>query len=143
MLGISHRSTGTLRHVTQPREPEAERVFVASLTAPALAREHLTEVCAQWDKDELDVAKLLVTELVSNAVRHGAGPVRVRATMAGNRLRVDVADDGAAQPQPQAPGPTGLGGRGLLILDSLADRWGVQPSTGGAGKAVWFELDLR
>lgn len=118
-------------------------MFVASLTAPALAREYLAEVCAQWDTDDLDVAQLLVTELVTNAVRHGAGPVRVRTTMAGHRLRVDVADDGVEQPQPQASGPTGLGGRGLLIVDSLADRWGVQPATGGAGKAVWFELGPR
>lgn len=131
---------GTLRRVTRPRGPDEERVLAASPTAPALAREYLAEVCALWGRADLDLAQLLVTELVTNAVRHGAGPVRIHTTMVGHRLRVDVADEAPERPRLEEVTPTGLGGRGLFIVNSLANRWGVEPSVVGTGKAVWFEI---
>jgi anti-sigma regulatory factor (Ser/Thr protein kinase) len=87
-----------------------------------------------------DVAQLLVSELVTNAVRHAGGDgVLVRATLQADLLRVEVHDSSPSVPGPVSPAPESAeGGRGLLLVDALADRWGVEQVT--AGKRTWFEL---
>ena len=87
-----------------------------------------------------DTVKLLVTELVTNSFRHaGAGKeavieLRVRATP--QTVRVEVEDPGPGfEPEPREPGREG--GFGLVLVDELADRWGVQRER----PCVWFELD--
>jgi anti-sigma regulatory factor (Ser/Thr protein kinase) len=112
----------------------------------AAARQALTSLngSLQLISDErLRDAQLLVSELISNAIRH-SGPVdtpvhlRVRAT--AQSMRVDVIDAGSGF-NPDAV-PAGLGGRGggwgLHIVGSLAHRWGVER---GRQTAVWFEID--
>ena len=86
-------------------------------------------------------AVLLVSELVTNAVRHQgtAGGIEMAIAVAGGRVRVEVLDPGNGFPKPSVsePPPDSLGGRGLLIVDRVASRWGV--SSGPS--RVWFELD--
>ncbi len=95
-----------------------------------------------------DTLALLVAELAANAVRHGRVPGRdflVRLTAHAATVRVEVTDTrGERLPEPTAgcPALDRTGGRGLLLVECLADRWGWFPRAGGApGKTVWAEYD--
>ena len=82
---------------------------------------------------------LLVSELVTNAVRHAQGDAfEVRLEVKSDLLRLEVHDDGAGFVPEIAPSDDGCGGYGLYIVDRLADRWGVERDAGGV---IWLELD--
>jgi anti-sigma regulatory factor (Ser/Thr protein kinase) len=87
--------------------------------------------------------ELLVSELVTNAYRHsGAGdqPIELHVSIEDGRVRAEVADGGAgfkAEPMPEEK--RGVGGWGLYLVDSMADRWGVRA---GPPSSVWFEIAL-
>ena len=93
----------------------------------------------------LDDALLLTSELVTNAVRHGRPAVTLAVQLEPSALIVVVTDTGPELPPlvPRTPHPDSPTGRGLVIVDALATRWGVTPQPGSTGKAVWFALDLR
>jgi two-component sensor histidine kinase len=80
---------------------------------------------------------ILVTELVTNAVRHGGGSVRVRVEYEDGVVRGEVSDGGGGfdRAAELAIEGTADGGFGLKIVDRMADRWGTEPGI------VWFELD--
>jgi anti-sigma regulatory factor (Ser/Thr protein kinase) len=90
----------------------------------------------------LDVAELCTSELVTNAICHANGhdaAVTVTAAQLPAGLRVEVHDDDPAHlPELQHPAADRIGGRGVLLVDLLSDRWGCTPN--GDGKWVWFEL---
>ena len=89
--------------------------------------------------DERDVVELLVSELVTNAIRHGRPPLTVRAEHTTGSVTVSVEDASTTVPVPVDDAPwDASGGRGLHLVEALADRWGV--STNGDGKRVWFRL---
>ena len=88
-------------------------------------------------------AELLVSELVTNAVRHAhhrgePGTVGLRIAVDDGLLRVEVSDDDPAMPGLRHPPAAVPSGRGMLIVERLADRWGCFRA--GAGKVVWLEL---
>ena len=90
-----------------------------------------------------DDVSLLVTELVTNAVRHGdIAPdrsIRVDFECDGGLLKVQVVDPGTEFAAPPLPsGGDGSGGWGLFLVDRIAQRWGVRPAA--SGTCVWFEL---
>lgn len=118
--------------VTLPPGPEG-----ASFARRATAR-----AAELWrlDREMTETALLLVSELATNAIRHGAPPVRLSLRLTGSRLRVEVADSSPALPTLVQPGPDQAGGRGLQIVQQLAARWGAQASRRHLGKTVWFEL---
>jgi anti-sigma regulatory factor (Ser/Thr protein kinase) len=107
------------------------------------ARHAVTDWCLGWRAAHLaEAIELLVSELVTNAVVHGVGPVRIVADFDGHRVRVEVHDRDPDHPQAHVTAPTELDehGRGLQLVAMLADRWGSLRT--GDGKAVWVELAL-
>jgi anti-sigma regulatory factor (Ser/Thr protein kinase) len=91
---------------------------------------------------KVEVARLLVSELVSNAVRHGSGSVVLVVTCDSGGVRVEVHDESPDLPFVVESGPLMEGGAGLRIVATLASSWGVDPRRDGQpGKRVWFALD--
>jgi anti-sigma regulatory factor (Ser/Thr protein kinase) len=99
--------------------------------APGRARALLRQHAEGLDRARLDTAVLLISELVTNAVLHGTGKIRLEIDGA----HFAVADEGHARPAMRSePGPEG--GWGLRLVGQLATRWGV----GGGQTQVWFEV---
>ncbi|SDC26629.1 Anti-sigma regulatory factor (Ser/Thr protein kinase) [Streptomyces prasinopilosus] len=94
-----------------------------------------------------ETVTLIAAELTANAVRHGRVPgrdVHLRLTEAEDgTLRIEVTDTRTeGRPVAGTPAPDGESGRGLLLVDALADDWGVLPRPTGPGKTVWAERVL-
>lgn len=87
---------------------------------------------------QVDTAVLLVSELVSNAVRHARGPCAIVVDLSGDGVVISVEDGDDRRPTPREAEDTHEQGRGLLIVSALADDWGVRSLD--AGKAIWFKL---
>ncbi|GGJ33988.1 ATP-binding protein [Streptomyces brasiliensis] len=104
------------------------------------ARRALRELLRHWGKPgRSEIAELLTSELVTNALVHTDRDAVLTAVVGPRRLRVEVRDFVARRPRLCAPGAEeGTHGRGLVLVQSLADAWGVR--THGVGKSVWFEL---
>ncbi|HEY7563688.1 MAG TPA: ATP-binding protein [Acidimicrobiia bacterium] len=124
-------STGQARkgEVTLQPEPESvprARKFVAGLS--------LTD-----DEDKQSRLAAMTSELVSNAVLHARTPFELTVTVQEERIRVSVSDGAEIFPGATTGDPSSLSGRGLRIVDRLADRWGIDPNA--QGKTVWFEVD--
>ncbi len=85
-----------------------------------------------------EVAELLVSELASNVVRHAGTQFTVEVAADADPVRIAVSDGLAVDLRVTAAADDATAGRGLMILDALARRWGVERH--GGGKCVWFEL---
>jgi anti-sigma regulatory factor (Ser/Thr protein kinase) len=83
-------------------------------------------------------AELLVSELMTNAVLHARRSIQVVVVLDDRRLRVEVSDDGPGTPRIEGKSVWSESGRGLLLVDKISDRWGVEPVDDT--KCVWFEL---
>jgi anti-sigma regulatory factor (Ser/Thr protein kinase) len=103
------------------------------------ARELVTTACARWHREHLtELAHIAVTELVNNAVMHAGTPITVRLAGRGDELFIAVRDGSPEPPKPRVATPTSYGGRGLMLLDRVASRWGYTPREDG--KVVWAVL---
>jgi anti-sigma regulatory factor (Ser/Thr protein kinase) len=113
------------------REPESVRA----------ARGALETIGGDFPSRRLYDASVCLTELVTNAIQHAGsrGDVELTLALERGRLRVEVADPGRGfHPGPSSKGDEG--GWGLMIVDRLADSWGVEP---GDRTVVWFEMGLQ
>ena len=112
------------------------------LISPRAARQALSSLAADLPDELVGVARLLVSELVANSVRHGpsgsSAKIGLYVHIERNRLRVEVSD-GSARPAKARPADE-TGGYGLLLVDSLSSRWDT--SRVGELNVTWFELDL-
>ncbi|MFE0699565.1 SpoIIE family protein phosphatase [Streptomyces sp. NPDC058872] len=109
--------------------------------APGRARRLARRALARWDLEELtDSVELLVSEVVTNAVRYAERPVTLRL-LRTDVLRCEVGDDSPQLPRQRRARDTDEGGRGLFLVNRLARRWGATRLSGG--KVVWFELATR
>ncbi|MER6128759.1 ATP-binding protein [Streptomyces sp. NPDC001795] len=138
-----------MNHVTdQPGDEVGARYGLSFILGDHSAR-HLRRILRAylncWEMPELcDPAALALTELVANVVRHV--PDRHAALLLLRRpegVRVEVSDTSARPPLSTAVDELADGGRGLLIVEAVTDRWGWQPRSGQAGKTVWFECDAK
>ncbi|WP_237550581.1 ATP-binding protein [Streptomyces sp. MspMP-M5] len=119
------------------------KVRQADLKAVGELRGEICELLGRWAPPDggapadPEVAALLTSELVTNALLHTDGGAVVTARVT-DRLRVEVRDGAERRPEPRAPSVDGTSGRGLMLVRALADAWGIRPE--GGGKCVWFEL---
>jgi anti-sigma regulatory factor (Ser/Thr protein kinase) len=104
------------------------------------ARRQVAQACEGLARDVVEIAQLLTTELVTNAIDHGAGEITLDITRASQDLRVDVSDAAPGRPQAAAATPDQTRGRGMLIVESLASSWGITPPSDSRRKSVWFKL---
>ncbi|WP_409471921.1 ATP-binding protein [Streptomyces sp. HC307] len=110
------------------------------------ARTFLRRVLREWNiTDRSDDALYCLSELATNAILH-AGPegehFDVEISLAEGRLRIEVRDLTRRKPHVQSPTPEDTSGRGLLLVDALADGWGVEPCV-PYGKTVWTEFKIE
>ena len=109
----------------------------------AVARQHLRELLHDWPSpDQVDSAVLLVSEMLTNVLVHTDADALLLAEVRGDsgsrRMRIGVTDTSDALPHKRRPGELASSGRGLMLIELLADAWGVDPQ--GEGKSIWFEL---
>jgi anti-sigma regulatory factor (Ser/Thr protein kinase) len=117
------------------------RRFPADPESVRTARLFVLQAVANASPDLRDAIAVMIAELAMNAVQHARTEFGVTVDLTGGTLRVDVTDSGAGQPAAgPMPPPDSLRGRGLPIVDGLADAWGVVPSRHGQGKGIWFQI---
>lgn len=112
----------------------------ADLTGPAVARRFVTEHAGHLPEHVVQDAQLLVSELVTNALRYGSPPIAVAVQRGRHELSVAVDDQGTGMPAitEPPPGPGDASGRGLHIVATVAREWGVIRQS--PGKRVWFRV---
>jgi anti-sigma regulatory factor (Ser/Thr protein kinase) len=124
-----------------PPVSRADLELPAEPASAARARSFVAEMLVLWDCDDPDqLAVLLTSEVVTNAVRYASQPIRVAITADRTRIVVATTDDDPRTPQLRTARPEARGGRGLFLVEAIASRWGIVPHP--PGKTVWFEIDL-
>jgi serine phosphatase RsbU (regulator of sigma subunit)/anti-sigma regulatory factor (Ser/Thr protein kinase) len=135
--------------------PEVRRSLLTVAQAEperiSVARQQLRELLHDWTSpDQVDSAVLLLSEMLTNVLVHTDADALLVAEVtgdldglgldsgAGRRMRVEVTDASDALPHKRHPGELASSGRGLVLMELLADAWGVDPR--GKGKSIWFEL---
>ena len=141
LTGGAHDDDVALLFAHEAGEPR--EVAVMELTTDpfiaAAGRHFVSEALAAWKLVDLQpIAGMVVTELVSNAVRHTGKPLTLRLQHRERRLIVEVTDGDERQPRRLQPALLEEGHRGLFIVDKLSRRWGTRPTA--EGKVVWAEL---
>jgi anti-sigma regulatory factor (Ser/Thr protein kinase) len=125
---------GRLQQRVPPDDPEALRA----------ARRMVRAAVRAWTAlEHSDDIALAADELVTNALTHTGGGAHVTVRIlpgARRRLRVEVEDGSSVLPHKRPPSTNGISGRGLVLVDELADTWGVEPR--GGGKSVWCEFTV-
>ncbi|MDQ1016499.1 SpoIIE family protein phosphatase [Streptomyces afghaniensis] len=130
MARVQGLPTESVGDWTLPREPRSV----------GRAREYARAQLLSWDMEPLvDTTELLVSELVTNALRYGEGEIRLRLLL-DRTLVCEVWDSGLVQPRRRRARDTDEGGRGLQLVGLLSAAWGSRRTP--RGKTVWFELPL-
>ncbi|MDT0342266.1 SpoIIE family protein phosphatase [Streptomyces litchfieldiae] len=152
-LGAADRDDIALLLLRRPVAPEAagaapvrRMVLTIAQAEPARiadARGQLSALLHDWpDPDRVFGAALMLTEVLGNVLRHTEGDAYMVAEISGRAggrlLRVEVSDPSDELPHRRQPGELASSGRGLLLMDTLADAWGCAPR--GRGKTTWYEL---
>ncbi|GAA1276113.1 hypothetical protein GCM10009677_32120 [Sphaerisporangium rubeum] len=121
-----------------PRRQHAD--FPPHPTSAAEARRHVRAVLTTWHLSDLvDTAQLLVSELITNALKTTTtSPVRLTLDSSRSHLVIEVRDPDPIPPTPRDPFTMDEGGRGLFLVETLAEAWGHRPAS--PGKTVWCVL---
>lgn len=120
-------------------DAQLETALPSSDQAPRMARRCIDQwFGTELGTEELDKAKLLSSELVTNAVVHGDGQIVLRADLDEDRLLVEVIDEGGGfEREVSHRDPDEVQGMGLAIVEAESSRWGIHEGT----THVWFELE--
>jgi anti-sigma regulatory factor (Ser/Thr protein kinase) len=116
------------------------REFPCQSESVTAARHFVREVLRGQPKEVAELAELMASELATNSVRHARSQFQISIRL-GQDIRIEVRDNGSGDPQMLSPGPQDPSGRGLLIVESMSEDWGVRRSD--AAKTVWFTLPRR
>ncbi|MER5361825.1 ATP-binding protein [Streptomyces sp. NPDC002785] len=135
-----------MSHVIDPQAGDIEATYRADFAMGEHSAGHLRRILrlylTGWGLlDVADAAELALTELIANVVRHVPGrrcQTLIFLLPAGG-VRVEVADGCPELPRVVAGDALDDGGRGLMLVDAVTDRWGAEPRRDGCGKTVWFE----
>ncbi|MEU6014492.1 ATP-binding protein [Streptomyces sp. NPDC047515] len=136
-----------MNHVIEPQADDLlEATYRADFAIGEHSARHLRRILrlylTAWDLlDVADAAELALTELIANVVRHVPGrrcQTLIFLLPAGG-VRVEVADGCPELPRVALGDVLDEGGRGLVLVDAVTDRWGAEPRRDGGGKTVWFE----
>ncbi|HTX26724.1 MAG TPA: ATP-binding protein [Streptosporangiaceae bacterium] len=120
---------------------KTSRSFPAEPGSTRSARHFVLQAAGVAPPGLRDAIAVMVGELAMNAVQHARTEFEVTVELADGTLRVQVTDSSGNRPAAMPmPPPTSSRGRGLPIVDSLADDWGVIPSLPGPGKTMWFKI---
>ncbi|MDX6199559.1 MAG: hypothetical protein QOJ79_2710 [Actinomycetota bacterium] len=140
LLPVYPRREDGLAHVDDRRSGHRHQIDLAdSVRSPARARQATAEMVQQLHLEPIgDELALVVSELVTNAVRHAQPPVRLEIQADDDRVTVAVADGSPGRPVARMASEDAEGGRGLAMIDLLAADTGVRPSP--PGKTVWAAL---
>jgi anti-sigma regulatory factor (Ser/Thr protein kinase) len=122
---------------------ELSAVFPSVAPSAASARRFVAAALERWGcpEDLIERVLLLTSELVTNAYRHAGSETRLVIRCDDERIRVEVGDSGHGEVRARPLDENRTDGRGLHIVDALADRWGHHADR--KGKVVWFELVQR
>ncbi|HUH06349.1 MAG TPA: ATP-binding protein [Egibacteraceae bacterium] len=124
--------TESLRRTELPPQPVSARK----------ARRFVSECLARWGLGHLDAdAALLVSEVVTNGLRHAGTRMALEVLRTGDGVRVEVRDGSRSPCVRRRAHPDSVDGRGLELVAAVADDWGQRRR--GEGKVVWFELARR
>ncbi|MFE8912976.1 ATP-binding protein [Streptomyces globisporus] len=138
----------------------SELTLAATPNAVAWARRHTVDILQRWrfPTEGIEVARLVISELATNAIQHAEPTGKSVPTAAGSTgvgtiaLRLWPTDDGiilaVSDPDPRPPAPrahdaSASGGRGLVLIQAMANRWGYSPTQPHPGKIVWAEIPAR
>jgi anti-sigma regulatory factor (Ser/Thr protein kinase) len=127
--GLALRTTSEVAELELPPEP----------ASVARARSFVHDAATARSTSFTDELDLLASELATNAVVHAKTPFIVRIGCSDGTIRLEVEDASSTLPRRKRRGPTASVGRGLLVVERTANRWGVRVES--AGKVVWAEID--
>ncbi|MGW3556416.1 ATP-binding protein [Streptomyces sp. NPDC000963] len=138
----------------------SELTLAATPNAVAWARRHTVDILQRWrfPDEGIEVARLLVSELATNAIQHarpavssattsaesaGPGTIVLRLWPTDSGVLISVSDHDPRPPTPRAGDSSATGGRGLVLTEAMANRWGYYPTQLHPGKIVWAEVPTR
>jgi anti-sigma regulatory factor (Ser/Thr protein kinase) len=115
----------------------------AHRSAAARARRFVSDTLVEWGVEDgaIEDCRLLVSELVTNAILHARSSAFVSLERKRRVVRVTVCDESTIEPRVREYALDAVTGRGMLLVDRIARRWGVDARNGG--KCVWFEMDAQ
>lgn len=117
------------------------RRFRCQPESVAGARHFIRDLLSDQPRETVEAAELMTSELATNSVRHAHSDFELAIHLSRDEIRVEVSDHGQGRPVPRFPTAQEQSGRGLQIIQELAEDWGITPSPNG--KLVWFTLPLH
>jgi anti-sigma regulatory factor (Ser/Thr protein kinase) len=121
----------------------ARRRFEPTEESVGEGRRFVGETISDLPAELQDAVSLMVSELATNALVHASSGFDISVDRSEAAVVISITDRGAGTPAVQSPASSEPHGRGLRIVEALADSWGITPSSPKAGKTVWFQMSLH